>query len=296
MKNLLKLSTLLLASCLMFASNAYAEDNDSAPKKDAMSKRLQKEKVANNNPFLISLYRPSYLLPYSYTTSPYDQVYQNSSQQIQPLRKAEVKFQFSLKVPVWQHVYNDSSTVYAAYSQESFWQAYGSSAFFRETNYEPEIFLANHVNWHTFGDWRLSFLNLGMSHQSNGRGNTLERTWNRVYGEAILSNANWLVSVKPWAVLRDSSLNKYNRDIAKYLGYERLLVSYKIHNHTLSLEARNTFESKFSRGAVQASWSFPLTTNLRGYAQIFSGYGQSLIEYNHFTNSAGVGIALNDWI
>ncbi|MFN7095894.1 MAG: phospholipase A, partial [Burkholderiales bacterium] len=26
------------------------------------------------------------------------------------------------------------------------------------------------------------------------------------------------------------------------------------------------------------------------------GYGQSMIEYNHYTNSIGIGIALNDWI
>ena len=280
----------------LIASHSYAATVLDSTGKDAATTRLQKEKVAVNNPFLISLYRPNYLLPYSYTTKPNYQVSQNTVPQDQTLQRYEVDFQLSLKIPLWQNVYNNSSTLYAAYTQESFWQAYNKSAFFRETNYEPEVFLANHVNWHAFHQWQLSFLNIGVSHQSNGRGGDLERTWNRVYGEAILSNSNWLISVKPWVVLNDASIRKYNQDIAKYLGYERILVSYKIHEHTLSLEARNTFESKFSKGALKASWSFPLTKKLHGYVQAFSGYGQSLLDYNHYTNSAGIGIALNDWI
>lgn len=32
------------------------------------------------------------------------------------------------------------------------------------------------------------------------------------------------------------------------------------------------------KGAVQASWAFPVVRNLKGYVQVFSGYGASLID------------------
>jgi len=48
--------------------------------------------------------------------------------------------------------------------------------------------------------------------------------------------------------------------------------------------------------SAELAYSFPLTPYVYGYVQVFSGYGQSLIEYNHRTNSAGVGLAFNNWI
>ena len=84
--------------------------------------------------------------------------------------------------------------------------------------------------------------------------------------------------------------------MAHYLGYGELNVVYKFHDHDFSLQARNVLESGGKRYGVTGSWSFPLLPYIKGYVQGFSGYGQSLIEYNHRTNSIGVGIALNDWV
>ena len=43
------------------------------------------------------------------------------------------------------------------------------------------------------------------------------------------------------------------------------------------------------------SWSFPLVGNLRGYAEVFKGYGESLIDYNHNATYADLGISLLEW-
>jgi len=93
-----------------------------------------------------------------------------------------------------------------------------------------------------------------------------------------------------------SSTRLYNRDITHYLGHGRLLIAYKFHQAVLSLMTRNNLESGFKRGAVEAAISFPIFGRFHAYLQYFHGYGQSLIEYNHRTNSFGVGIALNNWI
>ena len=44
-----------------------------------------------------------------------------------------------------------------------------------------------------------------------------------------------------------------------------------------------------SRGAVQFDWSFPLSRALRGHVQLFDGYGESMIDYNHERPHASLG-------
>ncbi len=49
------------------------------------------------------------------------------------------------------------------------------------------------------------------------------------------------------------------------------------------------------KGAVQFGWtSPPFLGPLRAYVQVFSGYGESLIDYNWKQTTVGAGIALSD--
>src|SRR5690606_9609707 len=120
-----------------------------------------------------------------------------------------------------------------------------------------------------------------------------ERSWNRVFVNFNYSKGNWYASFKPWALIfNHESSNLHNPRIAHYLGYERLLLSYKLYSTVTTLKLRNTVESGFKRSSQTVSFSFPLNGRIRGYAQFFNGYGQSLIEYDHETTSFGIGIAL----
>jgi phospholipase A1/A2 len=301
-----KLSTLAAYLILGFLSNASSAQpllidekttapnkNMAEPKKTVVQKRAEKENHLQPNDFLIDLYKPNYLLPYYVTFSPDNAVYQNNTPNGESLKKSELKYQLSLKVPLWKKIFKSNSSLFLAYTQLSYWQLYNRSRFFRETDYEPELFLANQLNWNLSKRWQLTFLNIGVTHQSNGFGNQLERSWNKLYLDAIVSSEHWMISLKPWYVL---STYPYNRDIAQYLGYGRVLVAYKFYQQTLSLQFHNFIERGGKHKTAELTYSFPITPYIKGYAQVFSGYGQSLIEYNHRTNSVGVGIALNDWI
>ena len=76
-----------------------------------------------------------------------------------------------------------------------------------------------------------------------------------------------------------------------------LRASYKLGEHVISAMSRNNLESGFSQGAVELSWSFPLWgwPYLKWYMQYFTGYGESLIDYDQYVNSMGIGISLTDW-
>lgn len=246
-------------------------------------------------PFHISLYEPNYILPLSYVTAPDEAVYNGQTPDNQRLSHVELQFQISFKVPVWTDIAGQPLTLYGAYTQRSFWQAYVSSAYFRESNYEPAMFLSYAAGQSLPEGWTLDSVDFGAMHQSNGRGGTLERSWNRFYLTVTASHGPWRVRIQPWYPIPDFTLNEHNPDIAHFLGYGRWVVSYHLGRQTFSLLSRNNLTSAFRRGAWQLSWSFPLGRTLHGYVRMFSGYGQSLIEYNHRTQAVGLGISLNDW-
>ncbi len=241
----------------------------------------------------IAFYKPNFILPYYYTGSPDNAAYEGNTPNDESLNHGEFKFQFSVKVPMWKNLFNTTTSLFAAYTQLSYWQVYNKTSFMRENDYEPEFYLETPVKWHLTKGWHVNFMNVGVNHVSNGFGTDLQRSWNRLYVDAVTSTDHWMFSIRPWVVL---SKNGNNPDIAQYLGYARFLLAYKCQQQVIALEAHSIFEQSARRATGQLTWSFPITRYIKGYVQGFTGYGQSLIEYNHRTNSIGVGFALSDWV
>jgi phospholipase A1 len=63
--------------------------------------------------------------------------------------------------------------------------------------------------------------------------------------------------------------------------------------HTLSLLLRNNLKSP-NRNSVQVDWSFPGFDRMSGYVQFFTGYGESMIDYNHRQTTIGLGLILTN--
>jgi phospholipase A1 len=66
--------------------------------------------------------------------------------------------------------------------------------------------------------------------------------------------------------------------------------------NSFALLARNNFSAEKNRGAWQLDWRFPMYRNLKGYVQLFTGYGETLIDYNYRQTVLGLGISLSDWL
>jgi phospholipase A1/A2 len=255
----------------------------------ALQHRLKQEEAANKTLFGISFDKPTYILPAYYTASPDNNI--GPTPDNQPVMNLEFKAQMSFKFPLWHHILHSKKwSLYASYTQLNYWQVYAKSQYFRETNYEPAVF----VSYQYLPNLLIS---TGAVHQSNGRGGTYERSWNRIYANFALSGKQWLLNIEPWILIfKPQSSDLHNKDITHFMGHGDVVFAYKLYDQEVSFMIRNVVESGFARGTEEIDYSFPLHGHIMGYLQYFHGYGQSLIEYNHKTNAGGIGIALSNWI
>lgn len=266
--------------------------------------RLQREEEAEHVRSLLTPHRRNYFLPATYMDDPNEEPFQTELGELlqqDQLDHVEAKFQLSLKFTLADRLLLPRDRLYFGFTALSFWQAYNRdvSAPFRETNYEPELFWSTPLDW---GPWGLDagLFTLGVSHQSNGRGGTLSRSWNRIYANVAFEKENLVVSLKPWWRVpedeKDDPLDPDgddNPDIEDYLGNFELTTVYRRGNHEWSVMFRHNLDDD-DRGAVQLDWTFPLWRGIRGYAQYFNGYGESLIDYHARIERFGVGILLTD--
>jgi len=266
-----------------------------------IEERLKIDKSNQFKPFTLMAFKPNYIIPVAYNRAGYDSsLYQQiPGDQSTVFDDFEAQFQISIKTPLVVDLFHKDISIYTGYTNRSFWQVYNSklSSPFRETNHEPEIWLQTTKSTSFMGfDNRINML--GISHQSNGRSNALSRSWNRIYAKFAFEKESFLFVVKLWNRFNESSEFDDNPDITDYMGHGEFRVIYKKDGQAFNFMSRNNVESGFERGATELSWSFPIgkRKDLRGYIQVFSGYGESLIDYNQSVNRIGFGISLSDWL
>lgn len=248
-------------------------------------------------------YQPVYLMPAYWTSdknerpsSPNENNTVDESED-QNLKSMEAKFQLSLKTKAVENLFGDNGDVWLGYTQSSRWQVYNEdeSRPFRETNYEPEASLVFRTNYELLGlNWRM--LGVTFNHQSNGRSDPLSRSWNRIMLNLGFERDNFALMLRPWYRLEEDAKDDNNPDIKDYVGRGDLTAFYRYNEHDFSLMLRHSLKGgDDSHGAVQFDWSFPISGKLRGTVQLFDGYGESLIDYNHRATYVGVGVSLMNW-
>lgn len=251
--------------------------------------------------FNVRGYKPVYLMPAFYTSNvnerPHSPAPGHSAQQAQQLDQVEAKFQISFKTKTWQGVFGDVGDLWFAYTQTSHWQVYndGVSRPFRETNYEPEIMLVFNTHYNVLG-WDGRLFGIGINHQSNGRSDPLSRSWNRVIANIGFERDGWSVMFRPWWRIDESASKDDNPDIEDYMGRGEVRITHEAGDNEYSLLLRHSLRGgDRSHGAAQLSWAFPIQGTLQGYMQLFHGYGESMIDYNHRATYIGVGVMVLGW-
>jgi len=269
-----------------------------------LDSRWELAKDSKLGPFNFRAYKPVYLLPAFWTSDVNRQPRSENPRNTVPgpleLDALEAKFQLSFKTKFAENLFGDNGDLWGAYTQSSRWQVYNgdTSRPFRETNYEPEVLLVFRNGYSLFG-WHGRMTAIGINHQSNGRGNPLSRSWNRLMLNFGLDREDWALVIRPWFRIPDGS-DDDNPAIEDYVGRGDVTLTHIRGRNEFSLMARHSLRGgDRSRGAVQFDWGFPLTREarlpVRGHLQLFHGYGESLIDYNHKATYVGLGISLEEW-
>ncbi len=265
-----------------------------------LANRLAMEELGRASRFMLTPHKRNYFLPGSYHRRPNDAPYSGTDTSLSELNHTEAEMQLSIKILIRENIFNDNGHIYLGYTNHAFWQLYSDhdSAPFRETNHEPELILSFHNDWEIFG-FRNSLNEFAINHQSNGQGKLLSRSWNRLMVRSVFERGNYVLALTPWYRLPERE-QRYpgdpdgddNPDISDYMGHFEANTAYKYNDHIFSMMLRNNLST--DNGAVELGWTFPVTTNLRGYLRYFEGYGHSLIDYNVRQQVFGIGIIFTD--
>lgn len=248
-------------------------------------------------------HNPMYLMPVWYNSSP--NYYPESpsrgvttQEKFSEQKRLETKMQVSFKSKIAEDLFKTRADVWFGYTQKSDWQIFNQgrkSAPFRNTDYEPEIFITQPVKADLPFGGKLRMVGAGFVHQSNGQSRPESRSWNRVYAMAGMEWGKLTVIPRVWMRAFDQKGDDDdNPDINKYMGYGDLKVQYRL-NDKQNVYSVLRYNPKSGHGAVEAAYTFPIKGKLKGVVRGFHGYGESLIDYNHKQNGIGFGLMFNDW-
>jgi phospholipase A1 len=259
----------------------------------AVDERFNAEMEFEERPFVITPHKPNYIL-FTAFNNPNQAPFEEATGIQDPLEDTEVTFQVSIKAPLWRDILGSNIDGYVAYTARSWWQLFNDdiSAPFRETNYEPELFVRRADKIKVLGI-TMSGWALGFNHQSNGRSEPLSRSWNRIMGRTgVELNNDLTMMLRAWYRLPEDEDEDDNPGIYKYMGYGDI--------RTIWTPNRNTFTAMLRPGTektgYELTWSYPISKVFRVYTQYYKGYGESLVDYDYNNERFGIGISMNDYL
>jgi phospholipase A1 len=192
------------------------------------------------------------------------------------------------------HAGVDSVRLWFAYTQKMSWQIlnHGNSRPIRENNYEPEAILTLGTGNPGNG---LKLVNLGLTHESNGLDQSEHRGWSRAYVQGGWEWNRFALLARVWRLIEQSDDD--NPNIRRFMGSGDLVGRYQGTGGVVtSVLLRGNLHTH--RGFMQLDAATPRLNALGGlklHVQVSTGYGETLLDYNHRQNTIGVGLSYGDW-
>jgi len=242
----------------------------------------------------------NYLLPFGYTEQNYKSYVASDE-----YGQVEAQLQVSFKINLANDFFGLGEKYYLSYSQRSFWQIYEHSSPFRESNYNPEMFVVFPIE-EGASKLNLRSVTLAYSHLSNGQGQTHDedlykyayedpnnrsRGIDNLYVNFRFQHKTLITDLKVWTPAIESKKKSDNPDIMDYLGYAKLKFTYFWGDNMLSLMGRGN--PKKGKGAAEVTYSYPLINGSYFYTKVFTGYGESLIDYNNHITKFSLGFSFS---
>jgi phospholipase A1 len=280
----------VLLICVCGSGSAQAEK--------ILNKRIEAERAALDNPYIITQHRSNYFLAYSYMDDPNQAPYEFVNGNL--IEQQEAKYQISIKAPIYHYHKHDLQGVYVGVTLQAWWQIYNESISkpFRETNYEPELFY-QWVPTYDLGAIDLVGFHLGINHQSNGQSNIDSRSWNRIFASAMFRHEQFFATLKTWYRIpeeeKDDPLDPSgddNPDIEDFLGKFELELGATYEGINVNAFIRNNLKSD-NKGAFELNLTYPISSRFALLLHYFTGYGESLIDYDHHIERIGIGVQLS---
>lgn len=246
-------------------------------------------------------YKPNYFFPLHYTTglnlhptSPSP----GHSGQLPAYDHAEAKLQLSIRTKLAENIGLPGGDVWFGYTEQSLWQLYsdGISRPFRSIDHEPDIVYIVPTPYDLPLGWKMKMAGIGLAHQSNGESDPFSRSWNRWYAIGGFEKGEFALTARFNTRINETAGHDDNPDLTSYRGRTELLGLWSPGFYTVSALWKTNFNS---RGSLQLDATIPVSRKdpkgLRWYLQAFSGYGETLIDYNFRQTSVGAGVTLLGW-
>jgi outer membrane phospholipase A len=179
------------------------------------------------------------------------------------------------------------SNLYFAYTQTSLGDLGGNSSPFEDTSYRPSVY----YKWTGAGRGMVpDGWSVGLEHESNGRDGADSRSINTAYIKPTWNldfahGRRLTLSPKFYQYLEKSD----NSDIYKYRGYVDFQARFGREDGAIVTALYRQGTGGYSSG--QLDFSYPISDKLFGrtgtfiHLQLMEGYGETLIDYNRYSDT-----------
>jgi len=216
---------------------------------------------------------------------------------------AEFQLSFKYKLFNLKADWNPFTHLYFGYTQTSFWSVFTKDPSFYDTSYKPSAFFYYPDLVHN--KFSQLDLQLGGEHESNGRGGSLERSFDTAYLQPTVTfdlPGSLQLSLQPrtWFYFL---VNDNNRDIADFRGYadlrgaltwtsaksgEKIQAACRVRAGDKGTHLGLLYDLRFNLADIPVLRKFSPAIQV----QYFAGYGQNLLQYNQVAHALRAGICL----